>query len=56
MAQQPWADGYSPVINDARVGEHVGLGQYARSKRIPSAANRSKFGVLIREFTTPNAE
>jgi hypothetical protein len=44
------ATGDRPVMIDAREGTHCGQVTYARSNRIPSAANRSRFGVLISLF------
>ncbi len=42
---QPSFAGLMPVCRLMRVGEQTGAGAYAALKRIPWAANFSKFGV-----------
>ena len=41
----PLCHGYAPLIHIARTGQHTGIGAYARSKTIPSAASRFIRGI-----------
>src|SRR3954451_7961862 len=55
MCPIPAACALTPVSNDARVGEHIGL-TWKLVNRTPSAANRSRLGVSISPPKQPMSE